>query len=187
MRYVSKKYAVALTYFMSFSSTYACTSAVEFIPEDVKYADIVVLGTVQNFNSVLDLDARRRRAEFKEAVRGTKLYDILNKSSGVSTDYALFDVHVDDVLKGSAGEVISITAQPFPKISPSGQYLIAIRHIRSELPPLRTAAATVFTPEGSEYTVLSAPCAPHFFLDPKSEEAKLVMDVLKKGARSDHD
>ncbi|WJR66920.1 hypothetical protein QTA58_22470 [Neorhizobium sp. CSC1952] len=160
----------------------ACVTRARLDLADVKFADVVVIGRISDYEHVLDPDARKRR----EDMMGTApepLRAILGKQSRFLSDYVRFQVNVDEVLAGDAPNVFPVTWDNStfgePEIIEPGSYLIAVRKSGAQRPPLRGASATIVpTPEPDKMTVLQAPCAAAFFFDAESEEAQGIRRIL---------
>ena len=161
----------------------ACLMDARFELDDIQYADVVVVGTISDYHLVLDPVARER---FKSLV--AKYPDLWKSSSEPSsfvTDYAQFQVVVDEVLRGEAPRELSVTWDNStfgePKSIPSGPFLIALRDPHSRTPPLRGASATVApSPEPDTLTVLQAPCARAFLFEAGSKEAQMLRQKLAR-------
>jgi hypothetical protein len=165
--------------------------------EDVQYADVVVVGRISNYAIVPDLEARRDRQRMLAEVRDLPAdvrrelgMDLeweqdLQRQTGFMTDYARFDIIVEEVLAGTAGRshTVSWDNSTFgePESMPPGPFLIALRDPRSSLPPLRGPSATI-TPnrEPGSLTVLQAPCADAFIFERASEQATAVRSILER-------
>jgi hypothetical protein len=139
----------------------ACMVSAPLQVGDVAYADLVVTGRIANYH----------------IVRGRGPRPI--------SDYARFEVVVDQVLKGKAGKTVSATWDNStfaePTRLPPGRYLVALRRSGARTPPLRGPSATVFPdPERGSMVLLQAPCAPAFMFPATSREAAAVAKVLAR-------
>ena len=134
----------------------ACTEGAELVLGDVRYADTVVLGRIANYSRVPEKD------------------DLF----GLIFPYSRFDIVVEEVLKGRAPPVITVTwenstfEQP-EKIGPPGKYLIALQSPGTVVElPLRALSATIMElPEPDLPTVLQAPCSVPFIFEMGSKDA----------------
>lgn len=149
---------------------------------DVKYADVVVIGRVSDYEHVLDPEARKRREDVMRTA-SEPLKVIIGKQSRFLSDYVRFQVNVDEVLSGDAANEFAVTWDNStfgePKMIKPGSYLIAVRKSGTQRPPLRGASATIMpTPEPDKMTVLQAPCASAFFFHAESKEAQGIRRIL---------
>lgn len=166
----------------------ACAVMAELDPRDVGYANLVVVGRVSNYRMVLDPVARRERKELlaKSSDLSPAMRKMLAEQTEFVTDYARFDVTVDEALVGEPPKTLSVTWDNStfdePEAMPPGPFLIALRDPRAALPPLRGPSGTIFANrEPTSPTVLQAPCAPAFMFDATSQEARAVRQILAAG------
>ncbi|MCV9961415.1 hypothetical protein OIU34_05830 [Pararhizobium sp. BT-229] len=164
----------------------ACAMRVEIDLHDVEYADVVVVGRIANYEVVLDPVARQRHKEI--LARFPDMPEALRNVSGFMSDYARFDVLVDEVLRGTAPKTLSVTWDNStfrePEHMPTGSFLIALRSASSQMPPLRWPSATILpTPDTDALTVLQAPCAIPFLFENASNEAGLVRQILVSNSK----
>jgi hypothetical protein len=148
---------------------------------DVRHADIVVVGRIANYEVVADQAARQRRKEL--LARSPKLREMLrgHEGSRLFSDYARFDILVDEVLRGSAPGTLPVTwaYSTFPEPADiGGTYLIAL-HDPHILPPIRGGTHTVLAnPEPDRFTILNAPCAGMFMFESTAREAWSIRQIL---------
>ncbi len=163
----------------------AAQGCIVYVPptlEDVRLADLVVIGTIENYRIVRDEAGRRQRlAQPNLPSELRKLYQ--DPKGTILSDYARFDIRIHDVLVGQAPDRVAVTwdnstfAEP-SKMKP-GRYLIALRRPNSPSPPLRGPSGTI-APAGDPkaLTVLQAPCSSAFIYAVGSEEAEAVQRIL---------
>jgi len=159
----------------------ACETDAELNLNDVKLADVVVIGRVANYRIVLDQDFRKKMLaspNLSPDIR--RIYE----TGSIMSDYARFDVQVDEVLFGKAPEVLAATWDNSTFSEPEqmgpGPFLIAMRDPSSKMPPLRAPSATILPdPERGTLTVLQAPCSSPFIFEPDGEEAKAIRQKLR--------
>lgn len=169
---------------LSASPAEACRIRASFVAEDVRLAELVVIGRIANYRIVLDEDgARQRRKILERTDLDPSLRASLEAAQGSLWDYARFDILVDQVLVGKAGAKLTATWDnstfPEPASMPPGEYLIALRYAASPAPPLRGPSATLApNREPALPTVLQAPCAGAFVLPVGSREAIDVRTVI---------
>lgn len=160
----------------------ACRDWDAAVLEDVKYADAIVVGRVSDYHIVRDEDFRKRMLAIptlSEDLR--KIYE--DPHGGLISDYAKFDVTVDEVLAGEVPTRFSVTwyNSTFgkPKQMRAGPFLIALRKTTSKAPPLRGPSATIMpNREPNTLTVLQAPCSAAFIFDAPSDEAQSIRKIV---------
>lgn len=160
----------------------------QLVLEDVKFADVVLVGRISNYTIVRD-DAQRQRMlslpNLPSDMR--KLYE--DPKQSLIWDYARFDVQVDEVLFGKSPRRLSVTWDNStfgePSALPGGPFLIALRGPTARIPPLRGPSATIQPPrEPGRLTVLQAPCASPFIFESTSDNARTIRQILKAGSQS---
>ena len=137
------------------SPALACRMAEPLDPTHVKYADVVVVGSIANYRLVLDQHARKAHRNWALS------------QTGFVTDYARFDVIVETALLGQAsGKISAILDDLFfaePTAMGEGRYVIALRRVTPNQ-PLR---------------VLQGACAPVFVFPVASAEAAAMRKALR--------
>ena len=160
----------------------ACIMFVPATLADVRYADVVVIGQINNYRIIRDEAFRKKMlASPNLSVDDRKTYT--NPKTNLVTDYARFEIQVTDVLVGQASKRVSATWRNStfgqPDQMASGRYLIALRRPRSASPPLRGPSATILpSPDPRTLTVLQAPCSGAFIYDAESKEALSIRKIL---------
>lgn len=167
MRRCLQALVVSLGFLLMASPASTCRAFAALELSDIQYADVVVVGRIQKYEIVLPTD---KRSNFWRAK---------SKSKKILSDYARFDVVVDEVLVGQPSRVISATWDNSTFAEPESMkavpYLIALRESGSKTPPLRGPSATPLpNPEPSLLAVLQAPCAPAFIFEATSVEAETI-------------
>jgi hypothetical protein len=156
----------------------ACITGADMDLHDIEYADVVVVGRVVNYEIVRDPVARQRYRDMPW------LREILKDDPhGFMSDYARFDILVDDVLRGKAPNRLTVTWDNStfgePKDMRPGLFLIALRDPNSQLPPLRGPSATILpSPAPATLTILQAPCSGPFIFESTSKEVALIRQIL---------
>jgi hypothetical protein len=176
---------------------HACIVQAELEPNDVKYADVVVVGRISNYRIVRDQDyrdkgiayARKKLAEAGLTPAERKYHEdqltfLGDPEGGLLGDYVRFDVQIDETLVGKAEGVIAVTWDNStfgePDSMSAGPFLIALRQPDSKLPPLRGPSATILpNKEPRSLTVLQAPCSSPFIFKSSSKEAQAVREALR--------
>jgi len=125
---------------------HACRAFVSPNFDDVNYADVVVIGRIDNYRIIRDEAFRKRMLATRDlSAQMRKAYE--DPKQSFLSDYARFDIQVDQVLVGKAARKLSVTwdnstfGEP-EQIAP-GHYLIALRRPNSANPPLRGPSATI--------------------------------------------
>ena len=161
---------------------YACRIVVPLVLDDVSYADVVVIGRIDDYQIIRDEAFRARRlAEPNLPAQLREIYG--DPTQSLLTDYARFEIQVDQVLVGRVPETISVTwdNSTFEESREMGlgPFLIALRRFSSAGPPLRGPSATILpNPEPDLFMVLQAPCSGAFIFRSESEEAHTVQAIL---------
>lgn len=171
----------------------ACRMMAKLELDDIKYASVVVIGRIVDYEIVPDWAARRKRLPYliQAGLSWEDLkyeWKVLWGQKGLMSDYARFRVLVDEVLVGQAPKGIAVTWDnstfPEPENMKEGLYLIGLRKPSSRIPPLRGPSATTLPSREPELlTVLQAPCAPAFILEATSTEAKAIREMLGGAAK----
>lgn len=163
----------------------AAQGCIVYVPptlEDVRLADLVVIGTIENYRIVRDEAGRRQLlAQRNLSSELRKLYQ--NPKETILSDYARFDIRIHNVLVGQAPDRVAVTWDNSTFGEPSemkpGRYLIALRRPNSPSPPLRGPSATISPARDPKaLTVLQAPCSSPFIYAVGSEEAEAVERIL---------
>lgn len=164
---------------------HACFTRVPPVMADVRYASVVVIGRVANYRIVLDQEVRRKRREMlahSPNMPASMRRDYANQKHFLS-DFARFDVVVDEVLTGAPPRIIPVTWNNStfgePETMAPGPYLIALRDPAAALPPLRGPSGFIPpNPDSSTLTLLQAPCSSPFLFSVASEEAGAVRRLV---------
>jgi hypothetical protein len=170
------KVAISLSFILVAEPAGACMMMAGLKIDDIEYASVVVIGKIVNYEIVRPKD---EISEFWRRTYGLK--DVLS-------DYARFNVSVEEVLVGQPPEVLTVTWDNStfgePKTMKEGSYLIGLRDPRAARPPLRGPSATVLpSREPNALTVLQAPCAPAFIFEASSPEATTIKTKLRAGPK----
>ena len=153
---------------------------------DVRFADAVVVGRIANYRIVLDQEIRRQRRQLlAKPDLSPYLRRLYETQTSFLSDYARFDILVDEVLIGRPGRRLTVTWDNStfsePASMPRGPFLIALRSPRSKMPPLRGPSAYIApNPEPDTLTMLQAPCASPFLFEHGSEEARAVRRIIAR-------
>lgn len=163
----------------------ACMALAPLVVEDIKYADVVVIGRIANYTMVLDPVARENLKALADAPDAApELRELYLKERSFLTDYVRFDVLVDEVLVGTASETLTVTWDNStfsePESLPSGPLLIALHDpSKGRMLPLRAPSTTIMpNPEPTALTVLQAPCSEAFIFEMASPEARASLRLL---------
>lgn len=181
MMLVIRQFVAAILVLVSVPAN-ACMVAVEQDMNDLRYADVVVVGRIENYEIVRDMAFREKmlaNPNLSEYLR--KIYS--DETQGLLGDYARFDVHVEEVLAGEVPERITATWDnstfgEASSLSPNS-LVIAFRRSASPMPPLRGPSATVLpNPDPKLLTVLQAPCSSAFIFNSSPEVIRQVKRIL---------
>lgn len=186
MRFLAKPILTAILAASAFGPAQACVMMADFEAEDVQYADAVVIGRIQNYEIVKDPKKHEEHEAFRR--KHPEIFKDVKSSGRLLSDYARFEIRVDEVLRGNVYEVIRATWDNStfgePTQMPTGPYLIALRKDGSPLPPLRGPSATLLPdPEPGRFKVLQAPCAKAFILEHDSQYAVEVRSLLSASGK----
>lgn len=177
--------AFSLSIMLAAKPVIACRMNAGLVPSDIKYADVVVIGEIVNYEVVQDQAVRKRRKEMLEDYpdKSSKYWLLMSRQKKFLSDYARFKIFVDEALVGQPPNIISATWDNStfgePETMKEGPYLIGLRKPGSKIPPLRGPSATILpSPEPHSLAVLQAPCARAFILEATSVEAETVRKIL---------
>lgn len=174
---------------MTGGSAQACYAPARLELEDVKYADAVISGRIVNYRIVRDQKARRdRRALLALSPNmAPEMRKELKAQKDFLTDYASFEIVVEQVLKGKTPRKVSVTWDNSTFGEPEmlrGRHLVALRDPRSKAPPLRGPSATFFpNPRRDVLTVPQAPCAPAFVFKEDEQAARQLRRLMGRPAK----
>jgi hypothetical protein len=176
------KAALALAAVVIAMPTQACVVSVQTNLNDIRFADVVVIGRIANYRIVQDEGFRWRRQQLARRDLPPDLRRRFRRQRSFLSDYARFNIMVDQVLVGRADRALAATWDNStfsePAMMPRGSYLIALRRPISPAPPLRGPSATVLPTPRDGLTLLQAPCASAFIFPIDSEEARTVRSLL---------
>ena len=154
---------------------HACITSVPVELVDIEYADVVVVGRIDNYTIVRDPVARQMFADSNDLLpdRRKSL-----ESESFMSDYSRFDVIVDEVLLGKAPQTLTViwdnSTFSLPETMPSGPLLIALRG------PFPSSGTILSSPESNFLTVLQAPCSAPFMFATESDEANAIRNKLHR-------
>lgn len=172
---------------MAGAQAHACVTSARLDLNDIKFANLVVVGRISNYKIVLDPVARQERQEWLNHPSSQKMPPDMRSSlanqSGFLSDYARFDVLVDEILVGNAPKRLSVTWDNStfgePKEMSAGPFLIGLRDPSSPLPPLRGPSGFIQQIADTDSpTVLQAPCAPALIFESATDEARTIREIL---------
>jgi hypothetical protein len=148
----------------------ACLGPRGLNPDDVRIADLVVVGRIVNYEIVPE--GRRRPELISLASLSPRARQMLQDQLGYVNRHARFDIVVDEVLAGRSPRIVhaiwdNITSGE-PAAAPGGRRLIALH-------------PAIIPGEGDGQSlrpVLQRPCAPAFILANAGDEADAVRRAL---------
>lgn len=165
----------------------ACIDTVPPTLEDVSYADVVVIGRIENYRIIRDNAFRAQMlSDPNLPPEDRAIYQ--DPELTLLGDYARFEIIVEDVLKGRASATLSVTWDNstfgLPIKMARGRYLIALHQPGSTSPPLGGPSATIMpSPEPDGLMVLQAPCSSAFIYDVESDQARSIQKMLSGNPR----
>ena len=164
----------------------ACRIYVPIALEDVRFADVVVIGRVTNYRIIRDEAFRRRMLSNPNLSEEMRRHYTSGES--LLPDFARFEVEVVERLSGSVPRRFSVTWDNStfgePERMSAGAYLIALRRPSSLLPPLRGPSAYIGpSPDPNSLTLLQAPCSRPFLFESGSAEAHTVRRLIGTSRR----
>ena len=175
--------ATALVSFAAGDPARACMMSAPIVLKDVRYADVVLVGRIANYRIVRDEEFRRKMLSSPNLTAGMRSF--YESGQSLLSDYAGFDIEVDEVLVGTASNRVAATWDNStfgePEGMPAGPFLIALRRPSSAMPPLRGPSATIVpNREPQSLTVLQAPCSDPFIFEAGSDEARKIRRILNR-------
>lgn len=143
---------------------------------DVKYADSVVIGKISKFKIIRDQKFRDRMLATPGLSKEER--DLYRDGSTLMSDYATFDLNVDEVLAGTASAKVRIKWRNesfgIPDRMKPGPYLVALAYLGSK-------KRTGFWGFSSDsIAMLQGPCSSPFLFETGSKDAKIVAGILAK-------
>jgi hypothetical protein len=159
----------------------ACRTNAPLHIEDVRFADLVVVGRISHYRIVRDLQFRRKMLASPHLRPEDRKYYAAD--SVLLPDYARFEMIVDEMLAGKAPRRIAVTWDNStfgePETMAAGPFLIAFRRPTSAMPPLRGPSATIRgNREPGLLTLLQAPCSSPFLFESNSDQARTITRML---------
>ncbi len=173
--------AAALAAVLLSAPAQACRMHAPLKLEDVRFAELVVVGRVANYRIVRDHEFRRRM------LRSPHLTPEMRRQYGpnsiLMSDHARFDVLVDEVLVGTPPRRLTVTWSnstfALPETMAAGPFVIALRRAGAPAPPLRGPSATIWGGgDPQALTLLQAPCSSAFMFAVASGEARTLRRML---------
>jgi hypothetical protein len=166
--------------------SFACRGQRSVDISEVQYADAVAVGRIKNYEIVLDQTARKLRDTLVESDRqmSSESRRLLQKNNRFPTDYALFVLEVDRVLKGT---VLPETYVVFhsPRITSPGAVngvpvLIALGKASPNNSPRHGPATEIQRDQAKEtFVVIESSCSGPLIFNPSDEVVSSVRKVLK--------
>lgn len=149
--------------------------------EDVQFADVVLVGRVANYRIVRDHEFRRKMLKSPHLTADMRKH--YGPRTSLMSDYARFDVVVDEVLLGTAPRRVPVTWDNStfgePETMAAGPFLIALRRPTSRIPPLRGPSATIMpNREPGLLTMLQAPCSSPFMFPGNGDHARTIRRMM---------
>jgi hypothetical protein len=164
--------------------TQACMGVAPLAAEDIKDADVVVIGRIANYTIVLDQEMRARmKAIADDPDTPPEQRAFFAADRGFLGDYARFDILVDEILVGRAQATLTVawdnSTYSEPESMPPGPFLIALRDPGSHELGSQGSGITIGpNPEPGLLTILQWPCSEAFILAVDSAEARASLAIL---------
>lgn len=156
----------------------ACVYSPPLDLNDVRHADIVVVGRIVNYRIVRDEEARRDRRVLQARWPHLSLREQLRRarrSDDFLSDHASFEVVVERVLAGQAEGVLTVRWQNStfgePRSLPGERYLVALR---------RPANLAPTDPRTGAMIPVQSSCSTAFIFEETSREAGGVRAILER-------
>lgn len=154
--------ALGLTAAVLPQAAQACAMRRPMDARDVRAAEVVLVGRLSGYRTVLDQEQRRWNRE--------RLGAASDDSQGLMGDYVVFDVTVEDTLVGRSPRRIRVTWNNStfgePERMPNGRYLMALRR------------AQPGAPSAPDFTVFQHPCSTAFLFRSGSPQAVATLRAL---------
>jgi hypothetical protein len=153
----------------------ACDVPQTYDFEDTLRADTVVVGRISDYRIV------RNEAHRQKMRRNPKMPADARIRSEALSDYARFEIHVDEVLLGSPPTRLFATMDNLvasePQRMADGTFVIALMNPAATTS--RNSTTATRNGEGPEpYTVLQSPCVGVFMFENTSKEAQAARRIL---------
>jgi hypothetical protein len=131
---------------------FACEMEAPFDMNDAQYADVIVIGSIEN-------------------------YELVPFKKYPNSKYARFDVRVDKVIKGRVSKTVPVSWNnstfALPTFLQSGPFLIALDN------PYLSNYTVYSNRDASNFTMVQRACSSAFMLNPTEEVVLLVRRILK--------
>lgn len=163
------------------ASAPACVIVLPRKLEDVRQADVVVIGRISDYQFVRDEAFRKKMLSSPNLSPGMReTYE--HPSRVLGADYGQFEIEVDQVLAGRAPTkvFVMIRASTFPppmQMEP-GRYLVALHRPSPARPSGTGASSPAHTP--NTWVLLEQPCAGAFIFKADSPSARTIQAILQK-------
>lgn len=168
---------------------FACRFHSAAVLEDVRYADLVLVGRIRDYHIVRDEAFRERLLAVPDLPPDRRAF--YEGPGHLLSDYARVEIEVEEVLFGEAPRRLTITWYSFvsggrERFGAGEPRLVALRLPASPIPPLRGPSATIVAnAEPDLYTILEAPCSNAFVFDTGSDEARAVRQLTEARSRGE--
>jgi hypothetical protein len=163
------------------ASAAACVMIWPLKLEDVRRADVVVIGKISDYRFFRDEALRRKMLSSPNLA--PDLREAYEDSNRVWwSDYGQFEIEVDQVLAGRAPRKVLVimrgSSLPPPTQMDPGRYLVAL-HRASPARPFETRASSP-SYDPNALTPLEQPCAGAFIFKADSTSARTIQGFLQK-------
>jgi hypothetical protein len=153
------------------SPAHACLNLQPVDLAGVRKADAVVIGRISNYAFILDPVIRQKYAK-NYPDSSPELLETLRNRPSFATDYARFDLQIDEILVGEVGQTIDVILYGSwigpPESMPPGLMLIALKNPNSGYP------------EPGAFRALQGPCSNPFIFSSTGAEASEIRKILNR-------
>jgi len=162
------------------SSASACMMIWPRKLEDVRRADVVVIGRISEYRFFRD-EAFRQRMLISPNIR-PEMRDAYKDPNRIWwSDYGQFEIEVDQVLKGRAPKKLLVIMRgntlPPPTQMEPGRYLVALHRPRHSPSSEPIASSSRDNPD--MWTPLMQPCAGAFIFEADSSSTRTIQAILQ--------
>ena len=164
-------------------SAKACNPPPRFDVNDIESAELVVVGSIVNYQFVKDLKGRERLIQRVEGHPDIQKYLLENPDLGRKDDHARFEIKIDEVILGPPQKTISAvwfnSTFGIHETYPEGPFLIALH----SLPASFQSPAIKSDLDPVPWNVLQAPCSQPFIIStggPTEAEIRRILEAPPK-------
>lgn len=176
--------AVSVTYMLGMAApAQACVYSPPIDLNDVRHANLVVVGRIVNYRIVEDGETRRDPRILNANWPGLSRQEQQRRAQHTRflTDYARFDVVVEEALVGQPARILTVlwdnSTFNEPESMQPGRYLIALRRMAGPVSPTGTSRTNAFA---GALTPVQSSCSTAFIFEETSRQARGVREILSR-------